>query len=149
MFTRRTVALFSALLVGFPLTAMAGEGRTPIPFTSPVAFPIVISTPGSYVLTRNLTGTAGFPVIEIATPGGEGVELDLNGMVLTAGGPGAPVISIVAPSDVSICNGHTRGGSHGVLASGASRRRVTGMSSRTRSWKRWTPDSASASGPGW
>ena len=61
------------------------EPRSPIP---PVGwsgtFPIVISQPGSYFLTRSLTDTTtGVSAIQIAA---NDVALDLNGFSLTGGG---------------------------------------------------------------
>ncbi|MCP3981072.1 MAG: right-handed parallel beta-helix repeat-containing protein [bacterium] len=51
-------------------TAWAEEGRIPL------FEPTVIDTPGSYVLTRDITGT--FPVLDIVAAA-ENVEIDLNG----------------------------------------------------------------------
>ncbi|MGH7623131.1 MAG: NosD domain-containing protein [Gemmatimonadaceae bacterium] len=77
------------------------EPRSPIP---PVGwngtFPITISQPGSYFLTRNLTNATSSDGIDITT---HDVSLDLNGFTLTgfgggsgirAGSPGARGISV-------------------------------------------------------
>lgn len=61
------------------------EPRIPVSQPAPGGFPIVISQPGSYFLTQNITGEAGQDGIQIAT---SGVTLDLNGFTV-AGVPGS------------------------------------------------------------
>jgi parallel beta-helix repeat protein len=98
---RRTLAVvsFLALLcLAVPLT-MAAEGRIPIwlPGTA-------ITADGSYVVTRNLTGGAGIPLIEIRDPARR-VELDLNGFTLEGAGDNAVVITTQNAEEIVIRNG--------------------------------------------
>ena len=79
------------------------EARTPIS-----SAPFIISQPGSYYLTTNLAIANGV-AITITT---NGVTLDLNGFTISsalnpASGTG---ILLGSPSDITICNGHIRGG---------------------------------------
>ena len=55
------------------------EPRIPISQPAPGGFPIVISQPGSYFLTQNITGESGQDGIQITT---SGVTLDLNGFTV-------------------------------------------------------------------
>jgi hypothetical protein len=80
------VALLLAVLLGAS-SAQAGDGRVEISQASVTAaggYPLVISQPGSYVLTGNLEVPEGESGISIAT---SDVTLDLNGFRIT-GGPG-------------------------------------------------------------
>jgi hypothetical protein len=80
------------------------EPRTPIS-----AAPFTISAPGSYYLTTNLTVATGNAVI-IAT---NGVTLDLGGFTIASTAPsatGTGVLLTNSLSDISICNGHIKGG---------------------------------------
>jgi hypothetical protein len=84
------------------------EPRVPIP---PVGwngtFPISINQPGSYYLTRNLTGVSGQHGITINT---EGVTLDLNGFELRGVANSLDGISIpMLRGDIVIKNGTIRG----------------------------------------
>jgi hypothetical protein len=80
------------------------EPRDPIP---PVGwngtFPIFITQPGSYFLTRNLTATSGTNGIHISAAN---VTLDLNGFTLDGNGTGIDGISAFA--DATIENGTIR-----------------------------------------
>ncbi|NIM63007.1 MAG: hypothetical protein GTO30_15605, partial [Acidobacteria bacterium] len=79
--TRGWFKLFVPLLMLVALPAMAQNGRIPIPFAAPVATPIVITAPGSYVVTRNLVPTGPGPIIIIALPAASTVDdvvIDLN-----------------------------------------------------------------------
>ncbi|MDX1388553.1 MAG: right-handed parallel beta-helix repeat-containing protein [Acidobacteriota bacterium] len=106
---RRTIRLSLAMWVfATLLPAAAGEGRIPIPFQAPVTFPITITQPGKYVLTRDLAGPGGVPVIEISS---HGVEIDLNGKVIAGGAPG---ISIEVVAEAVIRNGTIEGGDIGI-----------------------------------
>ncbi len=102
-------ALAGLVLLCIP-SAMAAEGRTPIPFAAPVATPIVIDTPGSYVLTRNLTATGAGPAIQITATG---VTLDLNGKVITPD-PASPGIEIGTGAEATVRNGAIDGGAVGI-----------------------------------
>ena len=119
------------LLLLVPLPAMAQNGRIPIPF-APVVTPIVITAPGSYVVTRNLVPTpagAAGPIIVVAVPGGPpgDVQIDLNGMILdNTPNPNDPVIrvTIAGTSEVTLRNGTLIGGSAGIEAFGPGRKLV-------------------------
>ena len=79
------------------------EPRTPIS-----SAPLTISVSGSYYLTTNLTVTGN--AITIAT---NGVTLDLNGFTIASTAPSAQGVAIginVGVSDLTIFNGHIRGG---------------------------------------
>lgn len=91
------------------------EPRSPIP---PVGwngtFPIVISQPGSYFLTRSLTDVSGADGIQIAT---HSVSLDLNGFALigvndASAGSGIRVVGV--QSGIRITNGMIRDWFHGI-----------------------------------
>ena len=79
------------------------EPRTPIG-----SAPFTISQPGSYYLTTNLTVSTG-DAITIAT---NGVTLDLNGFTIrsTAASATGYGILINRVNDITIANGHIRGG---------------------------------------
>jgi nitrous oxidase accessory protein NosD len=99
-------------LAWIALSAFAAEGRTPV-----FAGGTFISADGKYIVTRNIAAGAG-AVITIGSPN---VDLDLNGFTLSGGG--APVISVVGPSDhVTIKNGVLSGGTVGIDAGGAIRK---------------------------
>lgn len=89
-----------------------GDGRIPIAGGSYGAGGLTISTPGSYVLTGNVSAT-GPTAITIIT---SNVTLDLNGFTVTAAGTGAAgVISITGvPSNITVRNGFVVGGNTGV-----------------------------------
>lgn len=103
--------IFSCL-AWIALGAFAAEGRTPV-----YAGGTFISVDGKYIVTRNMSAGAA-AVITIGSPN---VDLDLNGFTLTGGG--APVISVIGPSDhVTIRNGILVGGTIGIDAGGAIRK---------------------------
>ena len=80
------------------------EPRTPVS-----SAPYTISAPGSYYLTTNLTVATG-DAITIAT---NGVTLDLSGFTISstaASATGTGIMLSSGWSDVTICNGHIRGG---------------------------------------
>jgi parallel beta-helix repeat protein len=97
---RRTLAfaaLLALLFLAAPL-AMAAEGRTPIWLAG-----TGINADGRYVVTRNLTGGAGVPMIDIRA---NRVDLDLNGFTLDgAFADTAIVISAPNPEEIVIHNG--------------------------------------------
>jgi parallel beta-helix repeat protein len=95
------------------------EPRMPIP---PVgwngSFPIAITQPGSYFLTRSLTGTTGQNGITISS---SDVTLDLSGFTLT-GVPGSVTgIETTAALNVTIRNGAVRAWAYGIRTGGLSR----------------------------
>lgn len=99
------------VLLGIALTAAsvahAAGGRIPIH-----QVPTVIDSPGSYYLTRDLSGAPAAPIVTIAT---SDVTLDLAGHTLEHQGGSHPVIgSSGAPTRVEIFGGRIRGGQHGV-----------------------------------
>jgi hypothetical protein len=82
------------------------EPRTPI-----TAVPFTISEPGSYYLTTNVTTTVSNAIVIVAN----GVTLDLNGFtisstVASAANGGTAILLAGGLSDISILNGHIRGG---------------------------------------
>ena len=80
------------------------EARTPIS-----SAPFSITAPGSYYLTTNLTVSSG-NAINIST---SGVTLDLNGFTIRSTAASATGFGILVNnglSDITICNGHIRGG---------------------------------------
>lgn len=97
---KKALALVSFLVLIFlavPLTQGA-EGRTPIwiPGTS-------ITADGRYIVTRNLTGGSGVPIIDIRA---RRVELDLNGFTLDGvGSDTAIMISAQFVEEIVIRNG--------------------------------------------
>lgn len=82
------------------------EPRSPIP---PVGwngtFPIVISQPGSYFLTQDLSGVASTDGIQIAV---SDVTLDLNGFSLIGNNGGKGVDVTVSATNIAIRNGAIR-----------------------------------------
>ena len=86
------------------------EPRTPL--SQPGSFPILITQPGSYYLTGNITGTSSTDGIRINVSGG---TIDLNGFELAGTGSGTFSNGIAAPSaisNVTIRNGVVRGWGH-------------------------------------
>src|SRR5215831_11960234 len=82
------------------------EPRTPIS-----SLPFTINTPGSYYLTTNLNTTVSNAIV-IAT---SGVTLDLNGFTLSstvanAANGGTAILINSGLSELTILNGHIRGG---------------------------------------
>jgi parallel beta-helix repeat protein len=88
-------------------SVFAGEGRTPI------WKPTSISAPGKYIVTRNIS--AGSVVIEIVS---DGVDIDLNGMVLEGGAADPIIDGSSGVSNITIRNGKLRSGSDAVVLSG-------------------------------
>lgn len=113
------------------------EARTPITNTSSL---VTISQPGSYYLTHNLTVSSG-DAIDINT---NGVTLDLNGFTLTSTlnpASGNAIGLNTGVSDITILNGHVKGGvtnnagvyrgrgfGYGIYGSSVSNVRVAGVS---------------------
>ncbi|MFC2173901.1 nitrous oxide reductase family maturation protein NosD [Acidobacteriota bacterium] len=113
----RTIMWICLLAVSCPALVQAAEGRIPIPFESPVTFPIIIDEGGHYFLTRDLTSASG-TVVSI-TDTADTVVLDLNGFTLSSGDATGPVISIVASlggQTATVLNGFVSGGQDGVWA---------------------------------
>ena len=126
--SRRYMLQLAAALILAVVTypAIAAEGRIPIPFTSPPATPINITSPGKYILTRPLKATAAGPVINIAVGVGVGaseVDIDLNGFTLDASASGAACIRGSSlpgsTAEISIRNGAIQGGVNGIQLVGA------------------------------
>ena len=90
--------------------ARADQGRIP------VFQPVVLTQPGSYVLTRDITATSGIPIDIQASH----VTLDLNGHGITGGGSVPRLIEIESPyTDIRIENGRLIGGIKGIYLNGA------------------------------
>jgi parallel beta-helix repeat protein len=104
-----------ACLLVIPIS-LADEGATPI------YAPTVISQPGKYVVTRNIShdGT----VIQLAA---SHVEIDLNGFSLT-GNSTDPAILGMFVSDVRIHGGTVTGGNPGIYFEYATKIRLEGVS---------------------
>lgn len=73
------------------------EARTPLS-----SIPFVISSPGSYYLTTNLTGTSGQSGFTIAA---DNVTLDLNGFTLTGSGSQSGILVSGARRNLTVMNG--------------------------------------------
>ncbi len=105
--------------------ASAAEGR--IPVLSLSGPPYLITSPGDYILTRDLGPVSGFNIQILS----DGVTLDLGGHTVssTAGFTG-PAISVKPGSGtrlVSIKNGQIVGGAQGIAASTATELRLEGL----------------------
>ena len=87
-----------AILLATVAPAFAGEGRIPI------WEPTAITAAGKYIVTRNINGPPGVPVIDILA---SGVDIELNGQTLV--GSGAPVIRAVGHDTITIRNGSVFG----------------------------------------
>ena len=80
------------------------EARTPIS-----SLPYTISSRGSYYLTKNLNVTTG----DAITINANQVTLDLNGFTISSTAPsaaGTAILLFLGVSDITILNGHIRGG---------------------------------------
>jgi hypothetical protein len=125
---------FCARPVAAPLLAAVSHpgpgrrGRIPIPFTSPPTTPVIISTPGQYILTRNLVPTGPGDTIRISLPAGGGsVDLDLNGFSLQGTNALANGIEVLGPAgafDVRIHDGTIEGGGNSISVTSAPRKLV-------------------------
>lgn len=87
------------------------EPRTPIPAPpgAAVTYPIIISAPGSYYLTQNLSPSSGNAINITA----DNVSLDLNGFTIssTSGSASGNAIDISGRSNIAISNGNIHSGS--------------------------------------
>ncbi len=129
---RNTVRALPVLLALAVLPALASEGRTPIPFTDPYVTPQPITTPGSYVVTRNLAPAAlGGPIITIDCtapdflPATGAVTIDLNGFTLDqTADPTIPVIEVISTPlcEVLIRNGEILGGATAIAVPAGARK---------------------------
>jgi parallel beta-helix repeat protein len=90
------------------------EPRTPLAQPAPGGFPIVISAPGSYYLTENITGTVGKNGIQVNA---SGVTIDLNGFEIFGylGDLDSAITAPAAISNLTIRNGVVRGWSFRAL----------------------------------
>lgn len=102
--------LLLAAVIAAPLGA--AEGKIPI------WMPTIITQPGYYLLTRDISGSAG-PVISIPA---DGVTLDLNGHTIGQTSMTAPAIDIGGATGgtkgIVIQGGKVQGGLHGIVSSG-------------------------------
>ena len=81
------------------------------PRTAIASVPFTISTPGSYYLTTNVTATVSNAIVITAN----GVTLDLGGFtisstVASAANGGTAILLSGSLSDITVLNGHIRGG---------------------------------------
>jgi hypothetical protein len=97
-----------AILIAFG--AFADESRIPISAPVPTSTTIVINTPGTYVLTRNITSNASPVISVLASP----VRIDLNGRTITNNGAGNTMM-LNDTTDVVIVNGFLLGGQNGIF----------------------------------
>jgi parallel beta-helix repeat protein len=105
--TIRCCATFFCVIIA-GVSSFGAEGRTPI-WTSPT----VISAAGRYVVTRNIAGPGGGPVIEILA---SNVDLDLNGMEVRQPDQTASAISVTGATEVRVHDGSIVGGLVGINA---------------------------------
>jgi hypothetical protein len=100
----QVIILVLGLIVAIPFASYAAEGKIMIGQTPSTTFPIVIDTPGSYVLTSNLQVSTNFNCIQISA---DNVTLDLNGFALTGPGTGSggSGIYVNGYSNITIMNG--------------------------------------------
>lgn len=115
--TLRSLAAWSALLVLASGGAVRGaESRIPI------TGPVTITTPGSYILTRDIV-TAGGHAVVVSTVA---CAIDLNGHTITATNGGDTPVLLTNAADVVITRGRIVGGTFGIeVVSGASLPRAT------------------------
>lgn len=117
---RRILTILGVLAVAASSAALAAEGRIPI------YEPTTISTPGSYVLTRDIDlGSASGSAITISV---DGVTLDLNGKtILSDGGNDLILINYTTPAviGVTVRNGRISGGYAAIYAPPSGTNRVT------------------------
>ena len=105
---RLTSTLAALVLLATAIPALAAEGR--IPIWKPVALGPG-ATPGSYVVTRDISTPAGggSAIAVFGGPGFEEIEIDLNGFTVFGDpGGGVPVIELVGVRSVTIRNGSLR-----------------------------------------
>jgi len=102
---KRVLAVLAMVLI--PASAFAVDGVVLISQASVIAaggFPYMITQPGSYRLSGNLTVAAGAPGIQIAT---DNVTLDLNGFAIIGNGVStAGAHGIVAGTDLPVQGYH-------------------------------------------
>lgn len=106
------------------------EPRNPIPPAGwNGTFPIVISQPGSYFLTRNLTGVSGQSGVRIDV---DDVSLDLNGFALLGvAGSVDGVMTLTDIQDVTVTNGMVaEWGDDGIDLALGTQLRVEGVNAR-------------------
>src|SRR5687767_12045619 len=98
----RSWPLALSILLHLSSSALADEGKIPI-----YAAGTVISSPGHYVLTRDIAGT-----IHVFS---DDVVVDLNGRTLTPAGYGVEILA--TSTNVTVRNGTIKGGASGIAYS--------------------------------
>ncbi len=84
--------------------------------TIPVWTQTVITQPGHYILTRDISVSSGVAI----TVDADGVTLDLNGHTITSSDPVDPVILLTPDKDdLHVKNGTLQGGGYGIHSNGA------------------------------
>ncbi|MFN7965406.1 MAG: hypothetical protein U0V87_06950 [Acidobacteriota bacterium] len=106
--TLTMLAALTATLVAGSEDQYAAEGRVPI------AGPTTIQSRGSYVVTRNISGTG--PLLVLAA---DGIDVDLNGFTLEETSLTHSVIEVAGVKRSAVHDGTLVGGFNGVSLSGA------------------------------
>jgi hypothetical protein len=86
-----------------------------IPISQPTSFPIVISQPGYYVFTGNITGQATFDGIQVTA---DDVTIDLQGYSLLGVAEVQDGINVAGSDRVTVINGTIRNWQNGIFALG-------------------------------
>lgn len=108
--SRATIRFTILAVVCFAsVAAVAGEGREPI-----YQDPTNIVNSGKYIVTRDIQGVSGLPIIDVQAPN---VDIDLNGFTLI-GSPGVSVIRALNQDNVTLRNGTIIGGQIGIEIGG-------------------------------
>lgn len=111
---KKGAMLIALLMLAAAAPARADEGRIPI------WQPVVITAPGSYVVTQDITAANG-PILDVRVGG---VHVDLNGHTITVSNMADPLVAIasvmgIEPEPFHIENGSMMGGSDGLSAGAA------------------------------
>lgn len=110
----RLLLTIAMVAIGATMAVQAAEGRVPI-------WQAIVITPGpgpgfhegAYVVTRDIVGIPGVPVIDVQ-PNTVAVEIDLNGFTLY--GNASDVIRAVGVDSLTVRNGTIMGGINSILA---------------------------------
>jgi hypothetical protein len=111
IFRQKSVYLFVfAWLLAFAgMVAVADEGRRPLPRVRAVTYPIVLSSPGQYILVQDLVAPSGV-VLQI---NGDDISIDLNGFRVETPS-GAAAVTGTGLDNIVIRNGKIIGGTENI-----------------------------------